>query len=81
MFTLVSDATKVAFVTFCRRASAYGIRLIDCQCYTENMARYGAHEMARSEFLAQLSRHRDEAVRRSFIVRGQGLRAWPRRHR
>ena len=62
MFTLVSDATKVAFVTFCRRASAYGIRLVDCQCYTENMARYGAHEMARSEFLAQLSRHRDEAV-------------------
>jgi leucyl/phenylalanyl-tRNA--protein transferase len=54
MFTLVPDASKVAFVTFVRQAAERGIRLIDCQCYTDNMARYGAHHMERAEFLSYL---------------------------
>lgn len=55
MFTLVSNASRVAFVTFVRQAAERGIRLIDCQCYTDNMARYGAHPIKRSKFLSYLS--------------------------
>lgn len=54
MFTLVSNASRVAFVTFVRQAQERGIRLIDCQCYTDNMARYGAHDIPREQFLAIL---------------------------
>lgn len=66
MFTLRSDATKVAFVTFSRRAAAYGMRLIDCQCYTENMARYGAREIPRAEFLSRLEVCREEVLKEGF---------------
>ena len=54
MFSLVSDATKIAFVTFAKRAAEYGIQLIDCQCYTDNMARYGACHIPRKDFLDML---------------------------
>ncbi len=66
MFTLRSDATKVAFVMFAKRASLYGMRLIDCQCYTENMARYGAKEVPRDEFLSRLEACRDEKLKDGF---------------
>ena len=55
MFTHVSDASKVAFAVFAKRAAANGIRLIDCQCYTDNLARYGAHEISRDDFLYKLA--------------------------
>ena len=54
MFMRVPDATKVAFVTFVRRGIDFGLKLIDCQCQTDNMARYGAREIPRSEFLSRL---------------------------
>lgn len=54
MFTLESGAAKVAFVSFARVAAANGCRLIDCQCYTDNMARYGAANISRDEFMSLL---------------------------
>ena len=59
MFTRVSDAGKVAFAVFAHRAQAYGMRLIDCQCYTDNLARYGAHDIPRDDYLSKLALYRN----------------------
>jgi leucyl/phenylalanyl-tRNA---protein transferase len=56
MFTRRSDASKIALaalVAFCR---GHGIALIDCQQYTEHLARFGAREVSRAAFEAHLSR-------------------------
>lgn len=66
MFMHVSDATKVAFSVFVQRAEAFGIRLIDCQCYTDNMCRYGAREVPREEFLMQLEKWGTDEVSPEF---------------
>lgn len=54
MFTRTPDASKIALaalVCFCRH---HGIKLIDCQQNTRHLASLGAHEIARSDFLAQV---------------------------
>lgn len=51
MFTLESDSSSSAFILFAQAFAQCGGRLIDCQAYTDNMARYGAREIPRSEFL------------------------------
>ncbi len=56
MFADVTDASKVAFVTFVRRLQAAGFFLIDCQVYTEHLARFGAVNLPRTEFVRLLDR-------------------------
>ena len=45
MFSLESDASKIAFVALVERAMALGIRLIDCQTTTAHLQRFGAREI------------------------------------
>lgn len=54
MFTRVSNASKVAFVTFVRYLSARGCKLVDCQVSTAHLMRFGAREIPRKLFLKQL---------------------------
>jgi leucyl/phenylalanyl-tRNA--protein transferase len=54
MFAREPDASKAAFVTLVRRLDAWGIRLIDCQVATAHLERFGAREMPRAQFLAEL---------------------------
>jgi leucyl/phenylalanyl-tRNA--protein transferase len=54
MFTRVTDASKAAFVTMVRIFVERGVGLIDCQMRTEHLARFGAREIPRSEFLARV---------------------------
>lgn len=54
MFTRVPDASKAAFVSLVRRFVERGVGLIDCQMRTEHLARFGAREIPRSEFLARV---------------------------
>jgi leucyl/phenylalanyl-tRNA--protein transferase len=57
MFTRVPDASKLALaglVAFCR---SRGIGLIDCQQNTTHLASLGAREVARSDFVAQVSQN------------------------
>ncbi len=54
MFAHQADASKVAFVTFTEQLARWGVRLIDCQVYTEHLARFGAGEWPREEFLRAL---------------------------
>jgi leucyl/phenylalanyl-tRNA---protein transferase len=54
MFSVQTDASKIALaalVCFCRRQ---GIQMIDCQQNTGHLASLGAGEMARSAFLAHV---------------------------
>lgn len=54
MFAHVAEASKVTFVVFAQQLRQWGIRLIDCQVYTEHLARFGAREWPRDEFLEAL---------------------------
>jgi leucyl/phenylalanyl-tRNA--protein transferase len=56
MFAERPDASKVAFVASVRWLSQRGISLVDCQVWTEHLARFGAREVPRAEFLAELAR-------------------------
>lgn len=56
MFSLVSDASKVAFYHLCEYAKANHYELIDCQIYNEHLESLGAEEIGREEFLNMLLR-------------------------
>ena len=56
MFSLKSNASKIAFAHLCRFLSERGFGLIDCQMHTNHLATLGAAEMPRWQFIAQLSR-------------------------
>ena len=55
MFAHRPDASKVAFVALVRQLAAWGFDLIDCQVYTDHLARFGAAEWPRERFLAALA--------------------------
>ena len=56
MFHKVSDASKVAFVHLVNRLKEKGFDIIDCQQSTPHMARFGAREIPRKEFLDIISK-------------------------
>lgn len=54
MFATAPDASKIAFACVVPQLQRWGIDLIDCQVYTEHLARFGATEWPREEFLHAL---------------------------
>jgi leucyl/phenylalanyl-tRNA--protein transferase len=54
MFSLASNASKVAFVHMAREMEEKGYRCIDCQVYSDHLASLGAEEMPREDFLELL---------------------------
>lgn len=52
MFTKVSNASKVGFITFVQNTN---YKLIDCQLYTNHLESLGAEEISRKDFLGYLS--------------------------
>lgn len=56
MFTRVPDASKVAFVRLVGALTAWGFGVIDCQMKTEHLARFGAREIPRAEFVEIVGR-------------------------
>ena len=55
MFSKVSNASKVGFITLSRKLKKENYRLIDCQMYTDHLASLGASEIPRETFLKYLS--------------------------
>lgn len=51
MFTKVSNASKVGFITFVQHSN---YKLIDCQVYTNHLESLGAKDIPRLEFLSYL---------------------------
>ena len=64
MFADRPDASKVAFVRAVEWLEGWGVDLIDCQVRTEHLARFGAREIPRREFLAWLERALERPTRR-----------------
>lgn len=63
MFTRVTDASKVAFVTLVRQIRRWGFRMLDGQVYTDHVARFGARLWAREDFLRELERALEHPTR------------------
>ena len=63
MFSLVSDASKVALVYLAAALRSWNFSLIDCQVTTGHLVSMGAHEVPRRGFLEQLSRALRAATR------------------
>ena len=55
MFAWRTDASKIALAALVAACRARGVALIDCQQNTNHLARFGAHEVARSVFEAHLA--------------------------
>ncbi|MCK0129961.1 leucyl/phenylalanyl-tRNA--protein transferase [Flavobacteriaceae bacterium F08102] len=54
MFSLRSNASKVAFIHLVQNGFSKPFRLIDCQVYTDHLASLGAQEISRNLFLSFL---------------------------
>ena len=63
MFAKAPDASKVAFVALVEQLHAWRIDLVDCQVYTPHLARFGAREWPRRQFLAALRRALERPTR------------------
>ena len=55
MFSLVSDASKVAFYHLSEYAKTKNYKFIDCQIYNEHLESLGAEEIGRANFLKKLT--------------------------
>ncbi|HUQ66596.1 MAG TPA: leucyl/phenylalanyl-tRNA--protein transferase [Flavitalea sp.] len=51
MFTKVSNASKFAFVSYLQHLMKEGLKLVDCQVYTEHLESLGAKMIARKQFI------------------------------
>jgi leucyl/phenylalanyl-tRNA---protein transferase len=54
MFSLETDASKVAFVALVHKLRRDGFALIDCQQQTRHLASFGARPIPRADFLQRL---------------------------
>jgi len=54
MFTKVSNASKYGFISLVQKLQNEGVRLIDCQVYTQHLESLGGEEILREEFLHYL---------------------------
>jgi leucyl/phenylalanyl-tRNA---protein transferase len=54
MFSLVSNASKYAFICYVQQLIQQGIVLIDCQVYTEHLESLGAEMISRAKFIKVL---------------------------
>lgn len=50
MFSKISNASKFAFISYVHHLVADGVKLIDCQVYTEHLESLGARMIPRKEF-------------------------------
>jgi leucyl/phenylalanyl-tRNA---protein transferase len=58
MFAHRADASKIALAAFVAACRARGVAMVDCQQNTAHLARFGAREISRADFL----HHLNEAV-------------------
>ena len=55
MFSLVSNASKVAFIALVEKLKAENYKLLDCQVYNPHLESLGCREIKRTEFMSILS--------------------------
>jgi len=57
MFSLVSNASKYAFISYVKQLKKEGVQLIDCQVYTEHLESLGAKMISRNTFIDLLHKY------------------------
>lgn len=57
MFAEVSNASKFAFINYVEQIKKEGVRIIDCQVYTEHLESLGADMIPRKEFIRILNQN------------------------
>lgn len=55
MFSLVSNASKIAFIKMCKVLHHKNFQYIDCQVYNKHLASLGAYEMNRENYLEKVA--------------------------
>jgi leucyl/phenylalanyl-tRNA--protein transferase len=60
MFSLATNASKVALVFLCQQLAQWNFALIDCQIATEHLTGMGARSVPRASFIAALEACRDQ---------------------
>ena len=55
MYAVAPDASKIALAHLVRQLDRWGYGLIDCQMATAHLARFGAREIPRAEFMRKLA--------------------------
>ena len=56
MFSLVSNASKVAFISLVNQLKGNNYQLLDCQVYNEHLESLGCREIERNEFMQILKK-------------------------
>ena len=56
MFSLMSNASKAAFITLCQKLEEENFLFIDCQVYTKHLESLGAVMISRDEYLKLLKK-------------------------
>ena len=59
MFSKISNASKFGFIKYVEYLESEGIKLIDCQVYTEHLESLGARMIRREEFIGLLKAYID----------------------
>jgi len=54
MFSLISNASKYAFISFVEQLKLEGIEIIDCQIYTAHLESLGAKMIEREKFIKKI---------------------------
>ncbi|CAH0539424.1 leucyl/phenylalanyl-tRNA--protein transferase [Vibrio marisflavi] len=62
MFSLKTNASKIALWYFCRHFAKHGGQLIDCQVMNTHLESLGAFELERSQFMQYLLSFRDKPI-------------------
>ncbi|QUX96685.1 leucyl/phenylalanyl-tRNA--protein transferase [Marinomonas sp. CT5] len=68
MFSLVSNASKVALKTFCELAKDCQIELIDCQVESDHLLSLGANKTPRDNFCHLLEQLIPQVEKNSFLI-------------
>jgi leucyl/phenylalanyl-tRNA--protein transferase len=66
MFSTMSNASKAAFITLCKKLEEQNYIMIDCQVYTEHLESLGAVNISRKEFLELLEKGISSTISGSF---------------
>lgn len=61
MFSLRSNASKVALYVLCQTLIERGFHMIDCQVSSDHLTSLGARDIPRKDFIAQLEQHAAQA--------------------
>ncbi|MCL4215597.1 MAG: leucyl/phenylalanyl-tRNA--protein transferase [Candidatus Hydrogenedentes bacterium] len=64
MFSLESNASKIAFAALMERLNAWGFTIMDCQMPTPHLLRLGGRVVRRERFLAKLEKALNKPTRR-----------------